>query len=289
MENIRRVKQLLVEIDTSSPVQRQMRTYTLLHASGAVVADLINKTFGSATAPRRTKYNEQQKKFEVLPPDPEDYVTAVYDDASRTLLLFGPGERVAMAEELIRKFEEKDGARGGEVKIYYPRATKAEDLARMIRQAIPGVAAENESGSAAATKARVIIDPPMNRLIITAPIAGQLESIDNLINRVEGSTSGTSPETPGETVRLTKVIRLQTAEPETAFRVLTNAFSRRVPGGQWVQSLRANLDSQTKTIVVTGSPGDVQHANRPAPRSFLLNDQMRSIPRVGCKLLAEPW
>ena len=56
------------------------------------------------------------------------------------------------------------------MKIFYPHATKAEDLAKMIRQAIPGVAADNESGAAAATKARVIVDNAMNRLIVTAPI-----------------------------------------------------------------------------------------------------------------------
>ena len=32
-----------------------MRTHTLLHASGAVVADLINKTFGAATAPKNRR------------------------------------------------------------------------------------------------------------------------------------------------------------------------------------------------------------------------------------------
>lgn len=260
LENIRRIKQLLAEIDTSSPVERQMRTYTLVHASGAVVADLINKTFGAATAPKKTIWNESQKKFDVLPPDPEDYVTAVFDDASRTLLLFGPTARVDMAESLIQRFENKEGGRAGEVKIFFPHATKAEDLARMIRQAIPGVAAENESGSAAATKARVIVDSPMNRLIVTAPIAGQLDAIENLVNRVERSTSGSLPETPAEEVQITKVLRLQLADPATAFRVLTNAFTRRAPNGLPVQSLKANLDAQTKTIVVTGSPGDVQHA-----------------------------
>jgi len=38
-----------------------MRTYTLLHASGAVVADLINRTFGIATAPKRTQFNANTK------------------------------------------------------------------------------------------------------------------------------------------------------------------------------------------------------------------------------------
>lgn len=260
LENIRRVRQLLAEIDTSSPVQRQMRTYTLLHSSGAVVADLINKTFGSATAPKRTIYNEAQKRFDVLPPDPEDYITAVFDEASRTLLLFGPGERVTLAEDLVRRFEDKEGGRGGEVKIFYPHATRAEDLARMIRQAISGVAGENESGAAAATKARVIVDTHMNRLIVTAPIAGQLDAIENLINRVDGSGPGSLPETPSEKIQLTKVIRLNIADPATAFRVLTNAFTRRAPNGNLVQTLKANLDAQTKTIVVTGSPGDVEHA-----------------------------
>lgn len=261
LENIRRIKQLLAELDTSSPVQRQMRTYTLVHASGAVVADLINKTFGASTAPKKTIWNEAKKSFDTLPPDPEDYVTAVYDDASRTLLLFGPAERIQMAEELIQKFENK-GGRAGEVKIFYPKATKAEDLARMIRQAIPGVAAENESGSAAATKARVIVDHASNRLIVAAPIAGQLESIENLINRVERSSGGEdiAGEIPSENVQITKVLRLQVSDPQTAFRVVTNAFARRLPNGETVSSIKANLDPQTKTIVVTGSPGDVQHA-----------------------------
>ncbi len=261
LENIRRIKQLLNEIDTSSPVERQMKTYTLLHASGAVVADLINKTFGAATAPKKTIWNEAQKKFDVLPPDPEDYVTAVFDDASRTLLLFGPGERVKLAEDLIRRFEDKEGGRGGEVKIFYPHSTKADDLARMIRQAIPGVAAENESGPAAATKARVIVDGAMNRLIVTAPIAGQLDAIERLVNDVDGSTGGSAlPETPSEKIQLTKVIRLNVADPTTAFRVLTNAFSRRAPNGNLVLTIKANLDAQTKTIVVTASPGDLEHA-----------------------------
>ncbi len=275
LENIRRIKQLLNEIDTSSPVQRQMRTYTLLHSSGAVVADLINKTFGSATAPKRTIWNEAKKSFDVLPPDPEDYVTAVFDDASRTLLLFGPGERVTLAEDLIHRFEDKEGGRGGEVKIFYPHSTKAEDLAKMIRQAIPGVAADNESGATAATKARVIVDTAMNRLIVSAPIAGQLDSIERLINNVDGSGQGSLPETPAEKIQLTKVIRLNVADPATAFRVLTNAFTRRAPNGNLVQTIKANLDAQTKTIVVTGSPGDLEHA-------LGIIDQMENItPGVG--------
>src|SRR3954467_1111392 len=153
LENIRRIKQLLAEIATSSPVQRQMKTYTLVHASGAVVADLINKTFGASTAPKRTIWNEAGKKFDILPPDPDDYITAIFDEASKTMVMYGPSERIGLPEDFIKRFNGMEGARGGEVKIFYPHANKADELARMIRQAIPGVAADNESSTAVATKA----------------------------------------------------------------------------------------------------------------------------------------
>ena len=42
--NIQRVKSLISSVDNETAAQRQMKTYTLLHASGAVVADLINRT-----------------------------------------------------------------------------------------------------------------------------------------------------------------------------------------------------------------------------------------------------
>ncbi|HKX60742.1 MAG TPA: secretin N-terminal domain-containing protein, partial [Verrucomicrobiae bacterium] len=172
--NIQRIRTLLATIDTEAAVNRQMKTYTLLHASGAIVADLLNRTFGIATAPKRTTYNPNSKAMEVLPADPNDYVTAVYDEASRTLVLFGPDERIQLAEELINKFEQKDGP-GGDVRIYYPQTIKAEELANVIRQAIPGVAAPNETAGAAATKARLIVDGTQNRLIVAAPIPGQLD------------------------------------------------------------------------------------------------------------------
>jgi hypothetical protein len=55
----------------------------------------------------------------------------------------------------------------------------------MIRQAIPGVAAANETGSAAATKARVIAEKNTNRLIVAAPLAGMADQIEALVNRLD--------------------------------------------------------------------------------------------------------
>ena len=86
-----------------------MKTLTILNASGPVLSDLINRTFGVATAPVRTTFNQERKRYEPLPASPEDYVTAIWDETSKTMVLYGPVERVAMAEDLIKRFEGKEG------------------------------------------------------------------------------------------------------------------------------------------------------------------------------------
>lgn len=230
MENIQRIRTLLTTIDVQATVDRQMKTYTLLHSSGAIITDLLNRTFGVATAPKRTTYNPNSKAMEVLPADPNDYITAVYDDASRTIVLFGPRERIALAEELIAKFEGQGS--GGDVRIYYPQTIKPEELASMIRQAVPGVAAVNEAATgAAATKARLIADATQNRLIVAAPIPGQMDEIERLIARIDkgavGATSG-NPNVPvrSQTVQLTKVFRPRAAEATNLVTILSQEIGR---------------------------------------------------------------
>ncbi len=261
--NISRIRTLLATIDTEVAVDKQMKTYTLLNASGAIVSDLLNRTFGIATAPKRTTFNPNTKTMEVLPADPNDYITAVYDDASRTLVLFGPTERIALAEEMINKFEQKDGP-GGDVRIYFPQTIKADELANIIRQAIPGVAAATETGAAAATKARVITDSTLNRLIVAAPIPGQLEQIELLINRVDKNIHGqagvTNVPLRSQTIQLTKVFRPRAADTTNLASILTQALTRRSSDGRATTTASISHDAGSQSVVVSGSPGDLQIA-----------------------------
>ncbi len=186
LANIKRIQNLLAAVDTASPVQRQMRSFTLRNASGVVLVDMINRTFGIATAPRRVEFNQQTKTYHQIPADPTDYVTAVFDEASRTLVLFGPADRIGLAETLIKQFEDKSGVQAGEVKIFTPQSISATAMARMLRQAMPSVAAEGESAASSATKAHLIVDLASDRLIVTAPAASQLEEIEKLVQRLDG-------------------------------------------------------------------------------------------------------
>ncbi len=268
LSTIRRIREMIDQLDGQSPSERQMKTYSLLHSSGAVVADLINRTFGSATAPRRTIWNNDRKRFDELAPNPEDYVTAVYDEASRTLVMFGPGARIELAEELIQRFEDESGSRAGEVKIFYPRRVKAEDLARMIREAIPGVADPSNAGQprrgrapneepSNSLEARVIVDAATNRLIVAAPVATQLAAIENLIEQVDG-TSTNAPS--AQTVSVTKVIRVEHGDVAALVPIITQATSDHDGPGTPLARLAITADTRSNSLVVTGSPGDVARA-----------------------------
>ncbi len=264
LSNIQRIRYLLAQIDTAANIDRQMKTYTLIHASGAILSDLLNRTFGQSSAPKRTQYNPQTKGLDVLPPDPNDYITAVFDDASRTLVLFGPRERIGLADEMITKFEEKSGG-GGDVRIYYPQAIKAEELATMIRQAVPGVSAPNETAAVAATKARLIADTQQNRLIVAAPIPGQLDAIENFIMQVDKGTTKTGGTGAGTsirstTVQLTKVFRPRSAEVTNVVGILTQALTRHSPSGVAITSASVSYEPNSQSVVVSGSPGDLQVA-----------------------------
>lgn len=263
MANIQRIKTLLATIDIEAPAERMMKTFALQNTSGAIVADLLNRTFGVATAPKRQEFNPTTKTMQLLPPDPNEYITAVYDDASRTMVLFGPRERIALAEELIAKFEQREGP-AGDVRIYQLQSTKAEELAAIIRQAIPGVAEPKETGSAAATKARVIADSKDNRLIVASPVAAQLEQIDLLVNRVDKGTTGNvnTNNTPlrVQSVMLTKVFRPRATEPKDFAQIITQALTRRDPGGRAGTTASVTFDAASKSVVITGSPGDLQTA-----------------------------
>jgi len=265
LANIQRIKTLLATIDIEAPAERMMKTFALQNTSGAIVADLLNRTFGLATAPRRQEFNPTTKTMVAVPPDPNEYITAVYDDASRTMVLFGPRERIALAEELIAKFEQREGP-AGDVRIYQLQSTKAEELAMIIRQAIPGVAEPKETGSAAATKARVIADSKDNRLIVASPVAAQLEQIDLLISRVDKGTTGNFSNTNNialrtQTVMLTKVFRPRATEPKDFAAIITQALTRREPGARTGSSTASvTFDAASKSVVITGSPGDLQTA-----------------------------
>ncbi len=264
LANIKRIESLIQTVDNEAILERQMKSFTLAHASGAVLQDLLTRTFGKASAPKKIHFNPATKRTEQLDPDPSQYITAVHDDASRTMILFGPQDRMEMAEELINEFEDKEGG-AGEVRIYRPVAKKPTELAEMLRQAIPGIAASGESAATAATKARLIIDESENRLIVAAPLAAQADQIEEIINSLDRPVHGKKGEGQGgraerEVALLTRVFEIQRMEISQVGDLLNQVLTKELPHGGHGVAARIAVEPNSKTVVVTGAPEDVRKA-----------------------------
>ena len=243
----------------ASAAEREMKSFALKHASGAVVSELINKTFGKSSVTKQIKWNDKSKKFDTFDPDPTTYVTAVYDDASRTIVLFGPTEQVSLAESLISQFEMGEG-KAGEVKIFHPAKMTAEELAVMIREGIDGVAQTGESPESAKLKARIIVDLKLNRVIASAPVAGQLEIIENFVLQVDGTGAKGGLPNLITTVKITRVFRIKALDLDAVEQAVSNATTDQLPAGETRPRLAISVDTSTRSLIVTGSPGDVQTA-----------------------------
>ena len=259
LESIQRIQQLLGEIDVASSAERDMKTFALKHASGAVVSELINKTFGKTSVPKRIKWNEKSKKFDAFDPDPSSYISSVYDEASRTIVLFGPVEQLKLTEELIKEFETGEG-KAGEVKIFHPAKMTADELASMIREGVDGVAQKDETAESAKLKARIIVDAKLNRVIASAPVAGQLEIIENFVLQVDGTGAKGGRPKPITTVSITRVFRIKSLDLDAVQQAVSNATTDQLPGGETRSRLAISADTSTRSLIVTGSPGDVQTA-----------------------------
>ncbi len=261
LDSIQRIKKLLVEADVETTRGRVMKTHRVISASGAVLAEMIDKTFGAATAPRKSIF--ANNAWQTAPPNPEDYVATSFDQPTGTLVLFGPPENVELAEELIARFEDL-GSSAGELRIFYPRFMAATELATMIRVAVPGVAPAGEAPGAGSNRARLLVDARSNRLIVAAPVPESIGRIESFIDTVD-----TDPErrvsrgrTPSYRLTVTRIFRVQHGDPEALANTMREATTTRDEDGQTRQNLSVHVDPVTRTIVVSGAPGSVQTAER---------------------------
>ena len=125
MANIQRIRSLLNMIDTQTVADRQMKAFTLLHASGAVVADLINRTFGCGHGSQAHPVQCRERNNSI-PSRP------IRTTMSPPFTTTPPGRSSSSAranashwpKQLIAKFEDKEGGGGGDVRIYFPQVTK---------------------------------------------------------------------------------------------------------------------------------------------------------------------
>jgi len=106
------------------------------------------------------------------------------------------------------------------------------------------------------------IAPESDRFFVMSPAQqAAFMGVEKLINQIDRSPDATVSPTPFQAIQVTRVFRPRAADVTSLSRILTNSLARRSVTGAMVPTVNVTVDAGTQSLVVTGSPGDVQQAS----------------------------
>lgn len=259
--NIRRIQEFLRIVDAKSSAEKVIDTYPLKRASASTVTGIIDKLFDAQSQ----SYTRDPKtgRLRLVKSSPTDEtVTATADERTNSIILMGRSDRVAMAREMVQKLDGgpgEDQAEGGDVRVFVLKNAKAEELAKVLLQAVggsrvPAVSYRHPSAppssSSSSVPVRIVADPATNNLIVSAP-ADKMAVIEKLILQLDtASTAGGAA----------KIVRLKSSDAEQLAAVVTSVLTSRSSYDRARTGVQIAADSRTNSLVLNGSAGDVQVA-----------------------------
>jgi len=254
-ENIQRIRGMLAVLDQQDLVDKKIRTIKLQSASARSVANNINNLL----SPDKGEYfyNSRIKKW-VPGADPSNSVTATFDEQTNVIFLRGAGDRLAMAEELIKQFDDPEspyGPTGSDVKIIELKNARAEDVAKTVNAILPSgpVKIVNKKPVRTAGAAKVVADTTTNTVIVTAP-PNQMPGIEKLIAELDEL----AVDAGGMRIR-----KLKFADAQQMVSIVLNALSQRGPGGRRVTTgFTVAADQRTNSLILVGPEADIERAEK---------------------------
>ena len=241
LEAIGRVRGLISELDTETVIDKQMRAYRLDHASAGDAAGVLRTLFA---APRRREDK----------PSEADALAVTHDARTNMLVLVGPPDRLALAEQIIEQLDTGEEPAAPTMRIFDLAHAKAEDLVHTVQSLLPTQEVRDERGKVIGrtTEGRIVADAATNRLIVSAEV-DVMADVAKLIEKLDeaGAEAGT--------VRL---FVLRFADPEQLAPVLTSATARLDRGRKPEPTLIVCPEPRSRRLVVSGPTDQVETAAR---------------------------
>lgn len=241
--NIRRVRDLLELMDTGAMVQMQMATIVLEQASAQTVAKIVNDLLGGKS---QVVLNPKTKKPMRVGPDPGESIQAIADERTNAVVIMGPTDRLAMAEQLVAQLDATRGPVEGDMRVFALDNANAEALAETVAAALPGK--RDNRGRPLPDAARIVADATTNRLIVAAPV-DQMASVAKLIEQLDQAS---------EQAASVRIFRLQAADAGTLASVVRQSVTRRDERGRASTSINVSADARTNSLIVSGDAADLQ-------------------------------
>ena len=267
-QNLQRLRLLLEELDAGTlSAETILKTYKLKHASATDIQKVIENLFASAAqALSRMRYI-RDKNGRTVPnpnygkpaPKGEDDLVVTADARTNTLFLSGPGEKIALAEQVVEQLDAISPEETGDMRVFDLKNARAEDLANTIQQLLPGGSDSRRrwppSAGGSGVESRVVADPNTNRLIVTASL-DQITRIEELIRTLDQAS---------EEVGGMRVFRLKVADARQLAEVVSSAVRRGTSSRSRERSAMTaavSADTRTNSLIVSGQAADIQRAEQ---------------------------
>lgn len=241
-EDFEEIEKLIKELKETSKLASQTKTYKLQFAKAEEIADMLQSMLLESSSGRGRWGGGGQAATRVAAMT-----------AANAVVVQGPPERLALAEELIASFDTAESAIKfrREVRTYQLTSGNAQDIARSLARLF----AEQQRGRRDATEApdpRFEADQASNQLMVSAT-GEQFEEIDKIIDELQAK---------GELAYQTKTYRLKYAKASEIASMLENVLlsdggaSRR----RWwdpdagTNPLRISTVASANAVVIQGTP-----------------------------------
>ncbi len=259
--NVQRLRGLLGQIDTGALTERQIRTYRLEHAGAEEVAGILSKVLaagGEGEAGFKMVYDPNRRRHVPVREGDGDATGLVVsaDARTNTLILIGPPDKLALAEDLLAKLDVEGPTESGDLRIFVLKEADAENVAQIVREALPKTTtmqrdSRGRTVSRQVAKASVVADRATNRLIVAAPF-DQMAKVEAILKELDQA---------GAAAEGLKVFQLKEADAQQLADVLQNSLSgvdprTRKPKGD----IRVTADPRTNCVVVAGAAADIAGA-----------------------------
>jgi len=269
VKNLQRIRLVLEALDTGTlSAESVLKTYRLKHASAPDVQKVVENLFGSSgmqdlSKLRYIRDNEGRmvrnpNYGQKMPKGPGE-LEVTSDVRTNTLFMAGPGEKIALAEQVVEQLDAVTPEQAGDMRIFELKNARAEDIANTIKQMLPGGSSDQSryGRPSSGAQSRVVADTNTNRLIVTAPL-DQMARIEKLIQALDQA----SQEVGGM-----RVFRLKVADARQLADVVSGALRR---GGGYGDRYRGrsavetavSADSRTNSLIVSGAASDIQRAEQ---------------------------
>jgi type II secretory pathway component GspD/PulD (secretin) len=228
----------------------------LKRANAKIVAEIIGRLFG--VQKRSYVHDPKTGQYSLVRSDATDEtVTATADERTNSVILMGRSDRVTMAKEMVSKLDAGgEEAETGDIRIFVLKNAKAEELAKVLLQAVDGSSSSSSDSyryrsspdSSSATPLRIVPDPATNRLIVSAP-ADKMAAIEKLILQLDTASTAAGA---------ARIVRLKSSDAQQLAEVVTSVLTTRGSYGRASGGVQVAADARTNSLILNGSAAEVQ-------------------------------